>query len=143
MTIITADISRAFIREVKLAGAQRPLRARALSNKPIELRSNDAQSLVVGSGLVVAAENVPVETREDLINCTLFAQLAASGAVGDPTDISRWYDAYFRTLSVLGWRKATPSSRTTSSAARTPRLTRRSRRCLRSCSDRRRRRSWS
>jgi hypothetical protein len=103
MTIITADISRAFIREVKLAGAQRPLRARALSNKPIELRSNDAQSLVVGSGLVVAAENVPVETREDLINCTLFAQLAASGAVGDPTDISRWYDAYFRTLSVLGW----------------------------------------
>jgi hypothetical protein len=104
MTIITAEISRAFIQDVKLAGAARPVRARALSNTPpLELRSTEAQSLVVGSGLVVAAENVPVETREDLINCTLFAQLAASGSVSDPTDIARWYDAYFKTLSVLGW----------------------------------------
>jgi hypothetical protein len=104
MTIITADISRAFIRDVKLAGVRAPRPARSMAlQAPIELTSTEAQTLVVGSGLICAAENVPVETREDLVNCTLFAQLAASGAVSDPTDISRWYDAYFKTLTALGW----------------------------------------
>jgi len=59
--------------------------------------------MVVGSSLIVAAERVPVQTREDLVNCTLFAQLAASGEVGDPTKVGRWYDAYFRALTALGW----------------------------------------
>jgi hypothetical protein len=91
MTIITTDISRAFIQGVKLAGA--PRRTRALTDEPpVELKATEAQSLVVGSGLIVAAENVPVQTREDLVNCTLFAQLAASGAVSDPTNITQWYD---------------------------------------------------
>jgi hypothetical protein len=79
-------------------------RARALADQPpVKLKQNDAQSLVVGSGLIVAAEKVPVKTREDLINCTLFAQLAASGEVEDPTQVSEWYDAYFRALTALGW----------------------------------------
>jgi hypothetical protein len=64
---------------------------------------NEAQTLVVGSGLIVAAEMVPVKTREDLINCTLFAQFAASGEVGDSTRAIEWYNAYFRALSTLGW----------------------------------------
>jgi hypothetical protein len=68
---------------------------------PIELKSTDAQSLVVGSGLIAAAENVPVQTREDLVNCTLFAQLAATAAA--PQGVRDWYDAYFKTLTALGW----------------------------------------
>jgi len=70
---------------------------------PVELQSREAQTLVVGSGLVVAAEHVPQQTREDLVNCTLFAQLAASGAVGDPEKVNDWYSAYFRALTALGW----------------------------------------
>jgi hypothetical protein len=102
MPIVTPAISRAFIENVKLVSA--PRRTRALSDTPpVELKADQAQSLVVGSSLVAAAENVPVETRNDLINCTLFAQLAASAAVSDPTQIASWYDAYFRALSVLGW----------------------------------------
>ena len=57
----------------------------------------------MGSGLIAAAQNVPQQTREDLVNCTLFAQLAASAAVGDPRRISEWYDAYFKTLTAIGW----------------------------------------
>jgi hypothetical protein len=102
MPIITPAISSAFVQSVKLAAA--PRRTKALTDTPpIELKATEAQSLVVGSGLVVAAENVPVQTREDLINCTLFAQLAASGAVSDPTQVVKWYDAYFKTLTALGW----------------------------------------
>jgi hypothetical protein len=102
MPIITPAISRAFVEDVKLAAA--PRRTRALTDAPpVELKQAEAQSLVVGSGLIVAAENVPVQTREDLVNCTLFAQLAASGAVSDPTNIPQWYDTYFRALTALGW----------------------------------------
>lgn len=102
MTLITTTLSRQFIKEVKFPPA--PRRTRALTDAPpLELKQTEAQSLVVGSGLVVAANAVPVQTREDIINCTLFAQLAASGAVRDPTQVGEWYDAYFRTLTALGW----------------------------------------
>ena len=108
MALITPAISRAFIEGVRLPAAPRrgrdsPGRRALADTPPLELKSNDAQSLVVGSGLIVAAENVPVETREDLINCTLFAQLAATAAVADATRVRQWYDAYFKALMALGW----------------------------------------
>jgi hypothetical protein len=102
MTIITPDLSHQVIRQAKLPPAPRRKRGPA-DEPPVELRASEAQSLVVGSGLIVAAENVPVQTREDLINCTLFAQLAASGAVPDPKETAQWYTAYFNTLTALGW----------------------------------------
>jgi hypothetical protein len=101
MTVISSRLSRAFISSVRLPAAPR---LRAIDdNPPVKLKETDAQTLVVGSGLIVAAENVPVQTREDLINCTLFAQLAATAAVGDQTKISEWYNAYFKTLTAIGW----------------------------------------
>jgi hypothetical protein len=105
MPVITPAISRTFVDTVKLAPAPpRARRARAVSDTPpVELKGTDAQTLVVGSGLIVAAENVPAQTREDLVNCTLFAQLAASGTVGDGAKVPEWYDVYFRTLTALGW----------------------------------------
>jgi len=102
MTLITPDLSRRFIRQARLAPVPRRRRGPA-DEPPIELKTGEAQSLVVGSGLIVAAENVPAQAREDLINCTLFAQLAASGAVADPKEVAEWYDAYFKTLTALGW----------------------------------------
>jgi len=102
MAIITPDLTRQFIREARLPAV--PRLGRALTDEPpIQLKATEAQSLVVGSGLIIAAENVPVQTREDLINCTLFAQLAASGAVSSPKNVAEWYDAYFRALTALGW----------------------------------------
>jgi hypothetical protein len=102
MAVITPAASRAFVKNVKLPAA--PPRRRALADEPpLQLKATDAQSLVVGSGLVVAAESVPVQVREDLINCSLFAQLAATGTVGDSGEVSRWYDAYFGALTTLGW----------------------------------------
>lgn len=104
MPVINRSMSRAFIQAVKLPKPPRRARARDITDTPpVELNKTDAQSLVVGSSLIVAAEKVPVETREDLIDCTLFAQLAATAEVGTARKISEWYDAYFRTLTAIGW----------------------------------------
>jgi hypothetical protein len=107
MPLITPDVSRTFVEAVTLAPAPeagRPRQARALDEiAPVALASTEPQALVAGSGLIAAAANVPAATREDLINCTLFAQLAATGEVSDPNDIPQWYTLYFRTLTALGW----------------------------------------
>ncbi|MEO5741878.1 MAG: hypothetical protein ABIS29_14925 [Vicinamibacterales bacterium] len=103
MAVIAPALSRAFIEGVKLPAPQRT-RTRAVEDTPpLDLKATEAQSIVAGSGLIAAAENVPPQTREDLVNCTLFAQLAASGAVPDPRRIPEWYDAYFKTLTAIGW----------------------------------------
>lgn len=106
MPIVTRAISRAVIENAKFPAA--PRRMRGLTETPaIQFKAAEAQSLVVGSSLVVAAENVPVQTREDLVNCTLFAQLAAGGTVADRNDVTRWYDAYFNALTAVGWAQST------------------------------------
>ena len=102
MTIVTSKTAGDFIARSKFPA--RPMRKSGVtSTPPVELGSTEAQTLVVGSGLVVAGKSVPRQTREDLVNCTLFAQLAASGQVSDPSKVTLWYDAYFRALTALGW----------------------------------------
>jgi hypothetical protein len=101
MSVITRQTARTFIAEAKLPSL--PARALREPKPPVRLKSTDAQALVVGSSLVVAAERVPAKIRSDIINCTLFAQLAASGRVADPTKVTEWYNAYFETLTALGW----------------------------------------
>ena len=105
MPVLTPELSHAFVTSITLAPppARPRTRGAIADTPPLELKSTDAQSLVVGSGLIVAAAQVPEQTRADLVNCTLFAQLAATAAVGDATNVTQWYDAYFKTLTALGW----------------------------------------
>jgi hypothetical protein len=102
MPAITPAISRTFVGSVRLPPPPRRAGLPA-DSPPVELRDLNAQALVVGSGLIAAADKVPAATREDLVSCTLFAQLAATAAVGDQSDVGAWYRAYFGTLAALGW----------------------------------------
>lgn len=105
MTIVNRRSTRDFIKNAKFPKppSQRRQRRSLTDEPPLQLKMNEAQALVVGSGLIIAGEKVPAQTREDLINCTLFAQLTASGEVGDSTRVNDWYKAYFNALSALGW----------------------------------------
>ena len=103
MAVITPQVSRAMIDGAKLPKIARRTRGPLDDRPPVELRDTDPQTLVAGSGLIVAAENVPAQTREDIVNCTLFAQLAASGAVPDAKKVVEWYEHYFHWLKTLGW----------------------------------------
>jgi hypothetical protein len=105
MPVLTPELSHAFVTNIPLAPPPGRLRTAGTvaDTPPVELKSVEAQSLVVGSGLIVAADQVPEQTRADLVNCTLFAQLAATAAAGESTNVREWYDAYFKTLTALGW----------------------------------------
>jgi hypothetical protein len=61
MAVLTSQIAREIIETAQLP--KRPARARLEAKPPVKLKSTDAQALVVGSSLVVAAENVPARVR--------------------------------------------------------------------------------
>ena len=102
MPAITPATSRMFVKNVRLVPASTRTGVPG-DAPPITLEGTDAQALVVGTGLIAAADKVPAATRQDLVDCTLFAQLAATAAVTDATDVQQWYRAYFGTLTWLGW----------------------------------------
>ena len=61
MPVINPALSRAFIQGVKLPAAPAGTRSRSAAvtdTPPLDLKSTEAQSLVVGSGLIAAAQNV-------------------------------------------------------------------------------------
>jgi len=61
------------------------------------------QAAVVGSDIVSFVKGVTPERREDIVNCSLLAQLAAKKQVSDPSRIYDWYNAYFDVLMHIGW----------------------------------------
>lgn len=104
--IVTETSASRFVAKAHLPRPPAQRRTRSSTpqdSPPLQLKANEAQTLVVGSGLVIATQKVPVQVREDLINCTLFAQLVATAEVGDATKVTEWYTAYFGALSALGW----------------------------------------
>lgn len=105
MPVLSSAASKAYVAGARLAPLPKSgvRSAGAVARAGVELLDTEAQALVVGSSLVVAAGAVPRQTREDLVSCTLFAQLAASGKVTDPKKVAEWYAAYFEALTALGF----------------------------------------
>lgn len=100
----TVDVqrSRQFVRQAVLP--RPPAAVRGASDLPeVALEAGKAQAAVVGSDLLSFATNVSPQWRQDLINCSLFAQLWAKAEVADSRRIFDWYDAYFGALQQLGW----------------------------------------
>ena len=94
--------SRQFVRSAVLPPA--PPRTRSGGSTVDQaLEAGKAQAAVVGSDLVSFATSVAPQWRQDLINCSLFAQLWAKAEVPDPTRIFDWYASYFGALQQLGW----------------------------------------
>jgi hypothetical protein len=97
----TLDLS--YIRAVELPAA-RSRGPGELARAP-DFTGTEPQAVAVGSQVVEFAGSVSAETRADLSNCLLLAQLAADKAAGSPAqDIYRWYDKYIEVLQHTGWR---------------------------------------
>jgi hypothetical protein len=103
MTTKTVDVSRSrqFVRSARLPTAPPPMRAVDTADEA--LVAGKAQAAVVGSDVVSFATHVAPQWRQDLINCSLFAQLWAKAEVADPSRIFDWYESYFGALQQLGW----------------------------------------
>lgn len=61
------------------------------------------QAMIVGSDIVSFVKGVTPELREDIVNSSLLAQLAAKKQISDATRIYDWYNVYFDVLMNIGW----------------------------------------
>ncbi len=93
-----------FVKTVKLP--RRPRSAGLVGLEKVGGFDFDAaknQALIVGSDVISFVRGVSEERRNDIVNSALLAQLAATKKVSDTSRIFPWYDAYFDTLSNIGW----------------------------------------
>jgi hypothetical protein len=98
---VRAESVLAFVAGVELPSRRQSRGVARREPKPID--SASAQSVAVGAGLVSFVPGVSADTRRDILNCSLLAQLAANKQVADRTKLTEWYDCYFDTLTRLGW----------------------------------------
>ena len=102
MKSISPDQARRYVSSLKLDDR---LRRGAKEAGTVELNFDQVknQAAVVGSDIVSFVRGVTTERREDIVNSSLLAQLAAKKQVSDPARIYDWYNAYFDVLTNIGW----------------------------------------
>jgi len=102
----TPASARAFVSGVELPRAKARRRdgpAEALTLQEMGFDAAKDQAALVGSEIVSFVSGVTAERREAITNAALLAQLAATKAVPDETNIDAWYRKYFETLKKVGW----------------------------------------
>jgi hypothetical protein len=102
MKSISPDQARRYVSSLNLDDR---LRRGAKAAGTVELNFDQVknQAAVVGSDIVSFMKGVTPERREDIVNSSLLAQLAAKKQVNDPARIYDWYNAYFDVLTNIGW----------------------------------------
>jgi hypothetical protein len=99
----TLQQARSFVTAAALPAPPRALRSGGAAVAPLVPQAGRAQAAVVGSDVVSFDATVDPLWRQDLVNSTLLAQLAAKKKVPDNTRLFDWYDAYFDALGHIGW----------------------------------------
>jgi hypothetical protein len=67
------------------------------------LEAGKEQAAIVGAEIVTFMPGVDSPWRQDLVNSSMLAQLVAKKRVPDSSRLFDWYDAYFDTLTNIGW----------------------------------------
>jgi hypothetical protein len=70
---------------------------------PLPVQNWKDQSMLVDKSLISFVSGLSAETRADILESTLLAQLGANGKAPDAKDVIGWYKAYIEILTKIGW----------------------------------------
>lgn len=99
---ISPDHARRYVVDLKLPPGIRT-RGTPVAAEPFNFDEVKDQAMVVGSDIISFVRGVTPERREDIVNSSLLAQLAAKKKVPDMSNVYEWYEAYFDVLLNIGW----------------------------------------
>lgn len=71
--------------------------------KPPDLKQGTEQSFLSEKSIVSFASDISPQIREDILNTTLFAQMAANTVGNDEEKILDWYKKFIEVLGKTGW----------------------------------------
>jgi hypothetical protein len=96
--------AQAFVESIDLSGTpRRPLAQSAASEATEAFDAAKDQAQVVGSGLFSFVRGVTAETRRDISDSALLAQLVANKRFSAEKAAKDWYSAYQEVLQNVGW----------------------------------------
>jgi hypothetical protein len=100
----TIEGARAFVTGIELPSpTQRRSPLEDEAEIHLDFDEKKVQALVVGSDIISFVKGVTPEQRQDILNSSLLAQLAAKKIAPASGNIYRWYDKYFDVLTNIGW----------------------------------------
>lgn len=102
---VDTESVRAFVKACEVPEAP-PIRFDLAKGPPAPFDIAKEQASVVGSDVIAFSKGVAADTRADIVNAVLLAQLVAKKSMAEPktlADVGAWYDSYFDTLSRLGF----------------------------------------
>jgi hypothetical protein len=95
-----------FIEQARLPQSAFPGRTRAAispEESALATQAGRYKAAVCGGEILSFSNEVPPDRRTAILNCALLAQLVAKDRVPDASRLDEWYDAYFDSLTNLGW----------------------------------------
>ena len=104
-TQVDTQGAREFVKGVSLPEPP-PIRFDVVKAAPVPFDVAKDQASVVGSDVIAFAKGVTPDTRADIVNAVLLAQLVAKKSMTEPKTLEQvgaWYDSYFDTLSRIGF----------------------------------------
>jgi len=85
-----------------IRGVQLPPPHKLSRIDPVEI-GDDTDGAVGASSLVSFVGDLSVENKQDVMNSTLFAELAANNLFDRKTQLNQWYARYLEVLNIVGW----------------------------------------
>lgn len=102
MARVTEDQAQRYVESLELP-SRPPGTLESVDAVKFDFTKVKTQAMIVGSDIVSFVKGVTPERREDIVNSSLLAQLAAKKKISDTTRIYDWYNAYFDVLMNIGW----------------------------------------
>ena len=109
-TETSVDESMTYLKSLQLAGPKfkllQPLWKQPVGTvfaKESSPEDDKKQAYVVGKALTAFTANVTGSAKQDVLDSTLFAQLAADKEHNQQEDMQNWYNTYLKTLDNLGF----------------------------------------
>jgi hypothetical protein len=93
----------AFVESLKLPRKPRAERRLSFGAPKSAADATKQRAMVVGSDIISFVAGTDPALRTAIMNSALLAQLAANKKVPARDDVEKWYEAYFDTLTQIGW----------------------------------------
>jgi hypothetical protein len=92
-----------YVNELQLSFPEKSYRSLTRGVETVDTDSSEDKAYFNNKSIVSFVAGVSPENRQDVLDSTLLAQLAAGHLYPDPANLKEWYNKYTEVLTHIGW----------------------------------------